>query len=56
MLAKRQNGLFLFVSTLLLMAAWGFAGVNYSGDCINDAKPDSRCVYLPLDVGQMIGL
>ena len=47
---------FLFVSTLLLMAAWGFAGVNFNGDCINDASPDSRCVYLPLDVGQTIGL
>lgn len=56
MLAKRQNGIFLFVSTLLLLAAWGFAGVNFSGDCINDAKPDNRCVYLPLDIGQTIGL
>ena len=56
MSAKRQNGFFLFVTTLLLLAAWGFAGGNFSGDCINDAKPDTRCVYLPLDVGQNIGL
>ncbi len=47
---------FLFVSTLLLMAAWGYANVNFNGDCINDANPDPRCVYLPLDVGQMVGL
>ena len=56
MSAKRQNGFFLFVTTLLLLAAWGFAGGNFSGDCINDAKPDNRCVYLPLDMGQTIGL
>ena len=47
---------FQFISILLLMAAWGYANVNFNGDCINDANPDPRCVYFPLDVGQMIGL
>ena len=47
---------FQFISILLLMAAWGYANVNFNGDCINDANPDPRCVYLPLDVGQMVGL
>lgn len=56
MSAKRQNGFFLFVMTLLLLSVWGFAGTFFSGDCINDAKPDKRCVYLPLDMGQTIGL
>ena len=56
MLARMQKGFPRFVSTLLLLAAWCFAGINFDGDCINDKKPDSRCVYLPLDVGQGIGL
>ena len=56
MLAKMHDRFLLFVLTLLLGATWGFAGVNFNGDCINDAKPDSRCVYLPLDQGQTIGL
>ena len=56
MLTKVQDRILLLVLTLLLGATWGFAGVDFSGDCINDAKPDSRCVYLPLDNVQNIGL
>ena len=56
MLAKMQDRFLLFVLTLSLGATWGFAGVDFNGDCINDAKPDSRCEYLPLDGGQGIGL
>ncbi len=56
MLAKMQDRFLLFVLTLSLGATWGFAGVDFNGDCINDAKPDSRCEYLPLDGGQRIGL
>ena len=47
---------FLFISTWLFMVTWSFASEYFSGDCINDADPDSRCVYLPLNVSKILGL
>lgn len=58
MLAKIQNGFFLFVGVLLLLAAGGFASTDCSAATINCGK--AKTFYLPLTWdetwGRLVGL
>ena len=56
MSAKKQNGIFLFVMTMLLFAVWGFAAEIDCFDKSNNYYKKNYCVYMPLDVSAHAGL
>lgn len=50
MSAKKQNGIFLFVMTMLLYAVWGFAAEIDCFDTTNTYYKRNYCAFLPLDM------